>query len=103
MFFVILYSSTTNVLTIPCTRNGKYTYIHIRSLLEPRDDTPAKEIEIEKMSVTLETMRKDNKNDNDIINELMKMPEDVVDFDRAWNATYSLVWCGQCIGPMLEH
>ena len=46
--------------------NRRYEHIDIQSLLEPRDDTPAKEIEIEKMSVTLETMRKDYKNDEDI-------------------------------------
>ena len=60
-------------------------------------------INIVRMSVTLETMRKDYKNDDNIINELMNTPEVVVDFDRTWNGTYSFVRCGECNGPMLGH
>ena len=48
-------------------------------------------------------MRRDNKSDDDIVDELIKTPEVVVDFDRTWNGTYSFVRCGECIGPMLEH
>ena len=55
------------------------------------------------MSVTLETMRKDYKNDNNIIKELMNTPEMVVYFDRTWNGTYSFVRCGECNGPLLGH
>ena len=55
------------------------------------------------MSVDLETMRKDYKPNNDNVNDLIKMPEDVVDFDRTWNGTYSFVRCGECNGPMLGH
>ena len=52
---------------------------------------------------TLETMRKNFKADEDIIHELTKTPEYVVDFDRTWNGTYSFVRCGECNGPMLGH
>ena len=55
------------------------------------------------MSVTLETMRKDYKTNEDIINELLKTPEAVVDFDRKWNGKYDFVRCGECNGPMLGH
>ena len=51
----------------------------------------------------LETMRKDYKPDANIVNYLIKMLEDVVDFDRTWNGTYSFVRCGECNGPMLGH
>ena len=34
---------------------------------------------------TLEMMRKDYKDDADIINELTNAPETVVDLDRTWN------------------
>ena len=53
------------------------------------------------MCVTLETMRKDYKSNDDIIVELTKTPEDVVSFDRTWNGTYSFVRCGEYNGPML--
>ena len=52
------------------------------------------------MSVDLETMRKDYKPDADIVNNLIKTPEDVVDFDRTWNGAYTIVRCGDCNGPM---
>ena len=55
------------------------------------------------MSNTLETMRKDYKDDTDIINELTNTPEAVVDFDRTWNGKYEFVRCGECNGPMLGH
>ena len=55
------------------------------------------------MYITLETMRKDYKRDDDIIDELIKTPEVVVDFDRTRNSTYSFVRCGECIRPMLGH
>ena len=55
------------------------------------------------MCVTLETMQKDYKIDEDIINKLMKTPEDVIDFDRTWNGSCSFVRCGECNGPMLGH
>ena len=51
----------------------------------------------------IETMRKDYKSDEDIIDELMKTPEAVVDFDRTWNGRYEFVRCGDCNGPMLGH
>ena len=55
------------------------------------------------MTTTLETMRKDYKDDTDIINELNNTPEAVVDFDRTWNGKYEFVRCGECNGPMLGH
>ena len=55
------------------------------------------------MSVTLETMRKDYKADEDIINELIKTLELVGDFDRTWNGKQEFVRCGDCNGPMLGH
>ena len=51
----------------------------------------------------METMRKDYKSDEDIINELMKTSEAVVDFDRTWNGKYDFVRCGECNGPMVGH
>ena len=48
------------------------------------------------MSVTLETMRKDYKSDDDIIDELIDPLKVVVDFDRTWNGTYNFVRCGEC-------
>ena len=76
-----------------------YEHMDILPLLEPKDDTPAKII----MSMTLETMRKDYKDDADIINELTNSPEAVIDFDRTWNGKYEFVRCGECNGPMLGH
>jgi len=55
------------------------------------------------MSVILETMRKDYKTNDNIVNELMKTPEDVLDFHRTWNSIYSFVRCGEYNGPMLGH
>ena len=55
------------------------------------------------MSNTLEAMRKDYKDDTDMINELTNSPEAVVDFDRTWNRKYEFVRCGECNGPMLGH
>ena len=55
------------------------------------------------MLTTLETMRKDYKDDTDIINELTNAPEAVVDFDRTWNGKYEFVRCGEYNGPMLGH
>ena len=55
------------------------------------------------MSVTLQTMRKDYKSDDDIIDEIIKTREVVVDFDRTWNGKYDFVRCGECNGPMLGH
>ena len=49
----------------------------IPPLLEPKDDTPTSKI----MSTTLETMRKDYKDDADIINELTNAAE------RLWTLT----------------
>ena len=48
-------------------------------------------------------MRKYYKPDADIVNDLIKMPEDVVDFDITWNGTYSFFKCGECNEPMLGH
>ena len=48
-------------------------------------------------------MRKDYKDDTDIINELTNTLEVVVDFDRTWNGKYEFVRCGECNGPMLGH
>ena len=53
--------------------------------------------------MALETMRRDFKSNEDIIDELMKTPEAVVDFDRTWNGRYEFVRCGDCNGPMLGH
>ena len=53
------------------------------------------------MLTTLETMRKDYKDNADIINELTNAPEVVVDFDRTWNGKYEFVRCGECNGLML--
>ena len=55
------------------------------------------------MSNTLETMRKDYKDDADIINELTNSLEAVVDFDRTWNGRYEFVRYGECNGSMLGH
>ena len=55
------------------------------------------------MTTTLETMRKDYKDDADIINELTNTPEAVVDFDRTWNGKYGFVICGEYNGPILGH
>ena len=48
-------------------------------------------------------MRKDYKSDDNIVDELIKTLEKVVDFDRTWNKKYDLVRCGECNGPMLGH
>ena len=71
----------------------------IPPLLEPKDDTPTTKI----MSMTLENMRKDYKDDADIMNELTNSPEAVIDFDRTWNGKFEFVRCGECNGPMLGH
>ena len=55
------------------------------------------------MNTTLETMRKDYKDDTDIINELTNTLEAVVDFDRTWNGKYEFVRCGECNSVMLGH
>ena len=55
------------------------------------------------MSITLEQMRKDYKDDSDIMNELTNSPEAVIDFDRTWNGKFEFVRCGECNGPMLGH
>ena len=55
------------------------------------------------MSVTLETMKKDYKSDEDIINELIKTLEVFVNFDRTWNGKYDFVRCEDCNGPTLGH
>ena len=55
------------------------------------------------MLKTLETMRKDYKDDTDIINELTNAQEAVVNFDRTWNGKYEFLRCGECNGPMLGH
>ena len=51
----------------------------------------------------MEAMRNDYKSDEDILDELMKTPEAVIDFDRTWNGKYEFVRCGNCNGPMLGH
>ena len=48
-------------------------------------------------------MRKNFKDDEDIINELANSPEAVIDFDRTWNGRFEFVRCGECNGPMLGH
>ena len=53
------------------------------------------------MMTTLETMRKEYKDEADIINGLTNSPEAVVDSDRTWNGKYEFVRCGECNGPML--
>ena len=52
---------------------------------------------------TLEMMRKNYKNDADIVNELTNTAEMVVDFDRTWNGKYEFVRCAECNGPILGH
>ena len=52
---------------------------------------------------TLEMMRKDYKDDTDIINELTNAAEMVVDFDRTWNGRYEFVRCAECNGPILGY
>ena len=56
-----------------------------------------------RMSITLEQMRKDYKDDKDIMNELTNSPEAVINFDRTWNGRFEFVRCGECNGPMLGH
>ena len=87
------------------------------SSLEPRGAIPSmskeynKSISINTTSInnksitmtTLEMMRKDYKDDADIINELTNAPETVVDFDRTWNGRYEFVRCEECNGPVLGH
>ena len=46
-------------------------------------------------------MHKDYKSDEDIINELMKTPEDVMDFDISLNGSYSVVRCRKFNGLIL--
>merc|ERR1711942_513358 len=55
------------------------------------------------MSITLEQMKKDYKDDKDIMNELTNNLEAVIDFDRTWNGKFEFVRCGECNGPMLGH
>ena len=87
------------------------------SSLEPRGAIPSMSKEYNKsirinnksinntsiMMMTLEMMRKDYKDDADIINELTNAPETVVDFDRTWNGRYEFVRCEECNGPVLGH
>ena len=51
---------------------------------------------------TLEMMRKDYKDDADIIKELTNAADTVVDFDRTWNGKYELVRCAECNGPIFS-
>ena len=48
-------------------------------------------------------MSKDYKSDDDIVDELIKTLEAVVDFDKTWSGTYGFVRCGECNGPILGH
>ena len=88
------------------------------SPLEPRGAVPSmsiqynKSISINNKSInnttsikmtTLEMMRKDYKDDTDIINELTNAAETVVDFDRTLNGKYEFVRCAECNGPILGH
>ena len=52
---------------------------------------------------TLEMMRKNYKDDADIINELTNVTETVLDFDRTWNGRYEFLKCAECNGPILGH
>ena len=52
---------------------------------------------------TLEMMRKNYKDDADIINELTNAAEMVLDFDRTWNGKYEFLKCAECNGPILGH
>merc|ERR1711989_103278 len=52
---------------------------------------------------TLETMRKNYKDDADIMNELTKGMEMVLDFDRTWNGKYEFIRSEECNGPILGH
>ena len=52
---------------------------------------------------TLEMMRKNYKDDADIINELTNGAETVLDFDRTWNGKYEFLRCAECNGPILGH
>ena len=55
-----------------------------------------------KMTI-LEMMRKDYKDDADIINELTNAAVTVIDFDRTWNGKYEFVRWAECNGPILGH
>ena len=55
------------------------------------------------MTVALGNMRKDYKPDAHIVNDLIKTPEDVVDFDITWNGRFEFVRCEECNGPVLGH
>ena len=52
---------------------------------------------------TLETMRKNYKDDEDIMNKLTNGMEMVLDFDRTWNGKYEFLRCAECNGPLLGH
>ena len=52
---------------------------------------------------TLEMMRKNYKDDADIINELTNAAETVLDFDRTWNGKYEFLKYAECNGPILGH
>ena len=65
--------------------------------------SPSASLRTDIRMMTLEMMRKDYKDDADIINELTNAAETVVDFDRTWNGKYEFVRCAECNGPILGH
>ena len=95
-----------------------YEHKEFLSSLEPRGAVPSMSEHTKSISsilstsvskrtdikmTTLEMMRKDYKDDADIINELTNAAEMVVDFDRTWNGKYEFVRCAECNGPILGH
>ena len=52
---------------------------------------------------TLEMLRKNYKDDADIINKLTNGAETVLGFDRTWNGKYEFLKCAECNGPILGH
>ena len=65
--------------------------------------SPSASLRTDIRMMTLEMMRKDYKDDDNIINELTNAAETVVDFDRTWNGKYEFVRCAECNGPILGH
>ena len=65
--------------------------------------SPSASLRIDIRMMTLEMMRKNYKDDADIINELTNAAEMVLDIDRTWNGKYEFLKCAECNGPILGH
>ena len=65
--------------------------------------SPSASLRTDIRMTTLEMIRKNYKNDADIINELSNRAETVLDFDRTWNGKYEFIRCEECNGPILGH